>query len=323
MQEKAKKNNKNRHSAVQNVVDFNNTKTLQSQKLENIKASRAKFACNQKLAEFIDIANLLPYDEDENLRVILKSLHILPSSDVFLSTNNILENFKLEEAALKSLSAEVNIYIQQRLREYEPTILKEVEELSSDNYLLIEGYYWSSKILYSSAIVKELYLIRKTFLNLLEIAHFFEIQEKRKENLFGGRIYVPRFYEPELNSWRKYVDFIPNDNREFLITPNRSVGEMIGISDVDFDEEGNIKFRLSPLAEALQGVNISRIRRCEICGKIFWAARKDAFTCSKQHANTRRMRLLRESWKDKGVLYLKARQKKANKRKENKQNGSL
>jgi hypothetical protein len=84
-------------------------------------------------------------------------------------------------------------------------------------------------------------------------------------------------------------------------------------TEIELDENGVITFRLSTYAEALQGVNISRLRACEICGKFFWAGRKDAYTCSKQHAKTRRMRLLRQNWKVSGDLYLKTRRNKTKK----------
>lgn len=94
-------------------------------------------------------------------------------------------------------------------------------------------------------------------------------------------------------------------------------------SSVAIDKSGNVEFRPSPYVEALQGMNISRLRMCEYCMRFFWAIRKDAFTCSPKHARNRRMKLLRENWKEKGDLYLKARQKKAKKQKEIKSNGSL
>ncbi|CAN5698246.1 hypothetical protein BH18ACI1_BH18ACI1_17940 [soil metagenome] len=88
------------------------------------------------------------------------------------------------------------------------------------------------------------------------------------------------------------------------------------ISSVLVSKDGVVNFLISEWAEAIQGVNISRLRKCDICEKFFWASRKDTFACSKKHSKVRQMRLLRENWKDKGDLYLKARQKKTNKKKE-------
>jgi hypothetical protein len=93
--------------------------------------------------------------------------------------------------------------------------------------------------------------------------------------------------------------------------------------DITVIRDGEVKIEIDKNVEALQGVDISRLRICEYCKKLFWANRNDAYTCSPKHARNRRMRLLRENWKEKGDLYLKARQKKAKKQKEIKSNGSL
>ncbi len=85
--------------------------------------------------------------------------------------------------------------------------------------------------------------------------------------------------------------------------------------------EGDVKVEISDYADALQGINISRLRICEYCKKLFWANRSDTYACSLKHARNRRMKLLRENWKNSGHLYLEARKKKS-KKKENK-NGSL
>lgn len=90
------------------------------------------------------------------------------------------------------------------------------------------------------------------------------------------------------------------------------------IAEVDLivARDGDVKIDIEKNALALQGVNISRLRICEYCKKLFWANRNDTYACSPKHARNRRMRLLRENWKEKGDLYLKARQKKAKKKKE-------
>ena len=93
--------------------------------------------------------------------------------------------------------------------------------------------------------------------------------------------------------------------------------------DITVIRDGEVKIEIDKNVEALQGVDISRLRICEYCLKLFWANRNDAYTCSPKHARNRRMRLLRENWKEKGDLYLKARQKKAKKQKEINTNGSL
>lgn len=76
---------------------------------------------------------------------------------------------------------------------------------------------------------------------------------------------------------------------------------------LEVEREGTVKIAVPFLAEALQDVNISRLRICEYCKNLFRANRKDAYTCSPNHARNRRMRLLRNNWKENGDLYLETR----------------
>jgi len=118
---------------------------------------------------------------------------------------------------------------------------------------------------------------------------------------------------------QEFTEFLEktySDEMNNFIDNVKEISNKVVTTEVIIDGNGNIRFELSPYAEALQGVNISRLRVCDICEKFFWASRKDTFACSKKHSKVRQMRLLRENWKDKGDLYLKARQKKTNKKKE-------
>jgi len=99
-----------------------------------------------------------------------------------------------------------------------------------------------------------------------------------------------------------------------LIT--KKLKDRVLATSIKIAKDGRIEFSISEWANILQGVDITRIRICEICENIFWANRSDVFACSKKHSKVRQMRLLREHWKAKGDIYLKARQKKVNKKKE-------
>jgi hypothetical protein len=88
--------------------------------------------------------------------------------------------------------------------------------------------------------------------------------------------------------------------------------------EVSIDAGGHIHFEPSQWAKAIDGVDITRVRRCEVCDKVYWAKRRDAFACTKEHAKVRQMRLLRANWKENGDLYKKARKKRVKERKETK-----
>ncbi|HKQ08333.1 MAG TPA: hypothetical protein VJ464_24645 [Blastocatellia bacterium] len=67
------------------------------------------------------------------------------------------------------------------------------------------------------------------------------------------------------------------------------------------DREGLIQVELDLFSQALQGVEISRIKECLICRRLFWAGRIDKKCCSDRCTNiynTRQSRLNKQEKKD-------------------------
>ncbi|HKQ04138.1 MAG TPA: hypothetical protein VJ464_03325 [Blastocatellia bacterium] len=77
------------------------------------------------------------------------------------------------------------------------------------------------------------------------------------------------------------------------------------------DKEGKIVVKPTPLADALVGVESSRIRECTICENIYWAGRIDQPCCSRKCNGIRRVRKWREQYPEK---YKQQRVQKDNKR---------
>ncbi len=75
------------------------------------------------------------------------------------------------------------------------------------------------------------------------------------------------------------------------------------------DQHGRIHYSLTPLLEALNGIEAARIRECPICRKIFWAGRIDRPCCSSKCAGTLRGRRWRERY---GERYKQQRIQKEN-----------
>jgi hypothetical protein len=46
------------------------------------------------------------------------------------------------------------------------------------------------------------------------------------------------------------------------------------------NELGQLEFNIDPMIKALENVEVSKIRTCQICRKIFWAPRRDSLCCS-------------------------------------------
>jgi hypothetical protein len=74
------------------------------------------------------------------------------------------------------------------------------------------------------------------------------------------------------------------------------------------DQDGKFRIQYHPLLRALEGVELARIRECPICGKIFWAGRKDQICCKTKCAKIRRTRRWRERYAE---TYKSQRYKKA------------
>jgi hypothetical protein len=62
------------------------------------------------------------------------------------------------------------------------------------------------------------------------------------------------------------------------------------------DQDGNLQIDHHPLLQALEGVEVSRIRECEVCHQIFWAQRTDQHCCGRRCAHVLRTRRWREEY---------------------------
>jgi predicted nucleic acid-binding Zn ribbon protein len=60
--------------------------------------------------------------------------------------------------------------------------------------------------------------------------------------------------------------------------------------DVYIDDGGFFRVRVDEFLEAIDGVEASRVRSCEVCGIIFWAGRRDQLCCSTKCARVLRTR---------------------------------
>ncbi len=80
-----------------------------------------------------------------------------------------------------------------------------------------------------------------------------------------------------------------------------SISPSTGLLEIDEHSAG-------PLLPLLLGIDPTYLRLCKICEKIFWANRKDAWTCSPRCSNTLRQKLLRDRRKKEKMEFEKANQ---------------
>lgn len=341
MQVRAGNSNKKQKKDVQILSEIKRIKTL-----HNTKSTRAKFVCNPKLEELIELANVLPANFNFDFEKNVKERGI---ESTLSEWKNIL---------LKELPGEAREYIKDKTSLYVgilnrtfvcayPEKFKGIKTIEDVDKFLVESHQF-----YKSQDQFELSkdLDDESFNFLLAELSFHNNQDepadfwltslnpliesvKAKDFLNG----VVELNKPFLKDVKKTSDIdsrtmslffasIPSKLSSFqnIFSPELSkIRNILTETKVSLSNDGVITFELSDYAKALQGVNISRLRTCEDCNKFFWAKRKDAYTCSFKHSRNRRMRLLRESWKKSGRQYLNARKKKAEKKKENKKNGNL
>ncbi len=106
----------------------------------------------------------------------------------------------------------------------------------------------------------------------------------------------------DLRSIARFFSHLRKDSYRFvseseLITND---GESIRLPtfEVQLKREGTIGKVHKGLSEAVIGVDLDRIRTCEICEQVFWANYKNSFTCSTPCLNALRQRRHRKTNKE-------------------------
>lgn len=116
----------------------------------------------------------------------------------------------------------------------------------------------------------------------------------------------------------------------------RAINEDFGGTGIlQIDENGIVHIINDSFGEAINGVILDRLRRCEICERVFWAENKNSKTCSPNHAANLRNRQsrmrnkeLREESKDlvnekRRLTNKRKKEQRQGKERKEKRNGSL
>jgi len=349
MQKNKDEINKNQPSEVQNVFGIKGTKTPHKTTFRR----RVKYECNERLAEMIEQANLLPKDFHFSFDFLLENLkpgepmllkwhelfcslpeeifYFFITSDeriefvkddareFWINNDGLAQDYLNDLRAYKEISdEEFNKIINEDadvisdfLVEYglygdDYSYRKQLEkkknrfsifstlEDDEDEYQLFDSYIFLEAVSYGRAL-ERLQSVRDFLLAIIKLADF------SQKSLFES----------------EQTDYQTNKHKKRLAEiavqelTTKKLKDKVLATSIQVNKNGEISFSISAWATALSGVDITRIRICEVCGKIFWANRKDAFACSKQHSKVRQMRLLRSNWKKSGELYVKARKNKS------------
>jgi hypothetical protein len=347
MQKRIDRNNKKQAKTVQNVSVKNATKTPQGKSIRQ----RVKYECNKQLAEMIQQANILPKDfhftfdnllENARLGVPLLSkwyelflslpkeiTGFLVMSDEILEyeKNDAREFWIYNDGYAQDKLIDLNADNQISDEEFNNIINEGSDEIA--DFLIEYGYYGED---YS--YVKQVKQKKKDSFSILssdeddnETSHFHELTKaltyiQALERLQSIRYFLlaiiklaeftqqSQIAKTESNyQFQKHNEHFAKLALQELTT--KKLKDKVLATSISINKNGEVSFSVSEWANALIGVDITRIRICEVCGKIFWANRKDAFACSKKHSKVRQMRLLRNNWKKSGDLYVKARKNKS------------
>lgn len=125
---------------------------------------------------------------------------------------------------------------------------------------------------------------------------------------------------PDLDYWetfealKRYEDFVENRHLlkgmiNYFSSSSNEFSRQMGYllqpkTRINIDENGRIHFSSDEFIEALEGVEISRIRFCENCSRLFWQGRTTQKGCNKSCANNIRVKKSRELKKLKGTDYV-------------------
>ncbi len=240
--------------------------------------SRAKYQCPPLLAEIINDVNRLPKDE---IKAENQIIEYLENSNYSVSITNLFfnfENFVVTNKAL--LQKAFDFYFSEK-------------GFDAKDHLDLITY--EICVLCNSSAHKELnFSHEEAAIYILDWFDAFE-EKNGTEILNHFETFhnsLPNLYKEAKNLKRliRYKSFIVNHKYIEL--------KRIEIETSLIFDGNTIRVIKSRFLRAIEGVNIDRLRVCEVCTNIYWAVRSDSKTCSRNCYNTFRQRQFREKNKN-------------------------
>lgn len=218
-------------------------KRAESEKTKSEKKSRAKYECPPKLKELIELVNLVPPDA-----VLLSHQEHFKKFDV--RGCPLEKRYELIERFVDDLFAQLPEKAQKRILE----ILKGVNYEQSDDSQF-------KKLTHRLSAYAEFFELRESLTHLVE-----HLNHWRKESRIAGNNLI--YFRDKL-TYPFESEFLSDDP-----------GFILEISVAFSPVTGKAELVLNRFLEAIIGVDLTRLRACEICSRIFWAKRKESETCS-------------------------------------------
>lgn len=258
--------------------------------------NRIRYACKPELKQLIDLVNLVPPDLE------MKDIHDLVEGAQKFQRIGTPEwkatEFKLAEAFRHYL-----------LTSFPQGFLRVIT--TPDEYQILQDLYQKAQQIPDNALGAEIKAIQDEIES--KVVSIFQQQASSYYRLRAFRRSLYRLaeigQEPEKHLGQSLQDVVLN---------------IALIEYAYLDNDGIIRLPSNPLAEAINGIEVARIRACLICRKLFWATRKDKRCCSEEHARIVRQRQVRENQRiNKDVYTIYARRRKQSIFKGDKNSGNI
>ncbi|HEX8748499.1 MAG TPA: hypothetical protein VF717_15105 [Pyrinomonadaceae bacterium] len=247
-------------------------KQKQRKELKTTKSrKRVRYACKSGLQYLIDISNTLPAD------LQLKNVPELTEKRFTLAqpgSPEWIEIYKNQEDAfrayLKTLPKEFQEFIHWATKKLFEEFNAWVQKLpSAPDNPEVKTQYWIRRVEVHKRVVdiyEKIKWIRENLYKLAKIGENVEAYVGKQLDVALGVLFVEYAY---------------------------------------LDEHGKIRRQPDKFTEIMEGVEISRLRTCLVCQKLFWANRKDKKCCSEMHSAVIRQRQSRKIKEERGQIYSK------------------
>lgn len=243
--------------------------------------NRVKYACKPDLQELLDVINLIPPD------------HEMKSSGEIYRRKPLL-------------------------RQESPEWLAEERKATSAFVNYLEGFPIDIRGIITAAAFDDLKSLLKEIEALPPNSHETEVPDywRKRIRLINKQI---EFYD-QLRTMRNNLYRLTEIGKDVESYLGKQLDVVLGVLLIEYaylDQEGKIRRQPNRFAEIIEDVEVSRIRACLICRKLFWAYRKDKWCCSEEHSRIIRQRQSRSNKKEKGKIYAKFAKRKGHKQRAN------
>lgn len=232
----------------------------------------------------------------ESLARLIEEVNLIPPSRVLIDIHELAKNWDAE------------VWAAYDNEDYANSIKKSLEVcligLPEDfrKYIYKYGENTNQQIINAHIRYKD---FRELWLKLRTLARL-STQIYSKTNLSPNKEVSPN--EKEMRHLRWSFEFLRLRTEEIKLE---------GKVSINVDDDGRVYLGKDRLTRAIEGIEIARLKECVICQRIFWAGRITQRCCSKQCANTLRVRRHREKYTQDPVEYKQRRYEREKQRKRN------